>query len=205
MCLSSADSDNEHHGLKKTIEAFNDGGVLDVPKLVEFTTQTEESLFLMAAKGELFDNFTDEEDGGGGHDSHHSDEHGVQSTEGETERGAAKDALPASVQAVAEPQPAPGLQGAPQPRLGGRKASLKMITPRKRVEHGGYTFLTDGAGDVELTARGGNHPGGGTQSGGGEAVNPMWGQGQDGAAQGPFQLPGVLPSWATTMFHSAEK
>lgn len=188
---STADDDNEHHGLKKTIEAFNDGGVLDVPKMVEFTTQTEEVLFIMAAKGEIFDASKEEEIGADSHGDSHAAHDALEGVE-----GGPTDAP--SVEAVAAPT-----DGSPR-RLGGRKGSLRMITPRRRLEHGGYTFLSEG-GDVELTPRGGHHTGTDTHTGG-EAVNPMWGEDQhEQTTQGPFPLANVLPSWATTMFHGAEK
>lgn len=152
----TAEGDEDEHGLKKTIAAFNDGHV-EVPDGIDIDTQTDDSMFQIAAKGVLPDN----------NSSSHGDPRGSDhGNVNEVEKGEAGEGSDVSGEAGTSPTGAP--------RRLQRRASVRILTPRKRLERGGYASLHDmnhgGEGDIELQARSE-----GVQSG--EAVNPLWGAG----------------------------
>jgi hypothetical protein len=148
---------------------MNDGYVEDNPG-VDFHTQTEEDLFEMAAKGQIISVSAGTAENGG--------------AEKHAEAEGASDVVAAS--SPVSPS---------SPKLH-RRTSVRIMTPRRRAEHGGYAMLNEtGEDDLELRSRGA-----GTQIGG-EAANPMW----EGAEEGQVSEPQSPSALLANLFKSSNK
>lgn len=134
---------------------------------MEIETQTEEILFEMAASGHV----SVSEEGGGGLGTPREEERTEnEDTVEENAGGKHKFSL---LEAVGVPV------SVPSPKLT-RRHSVRIMTPRKRLEQGGYAALddnVDGAGDVEMLST----PGAGAPSN--PVGNPMW-KGEDEGEEG---------------------
>jgi hypothetical protein len=163
--------EDDEHGLKHTIAAFNDGHIdTDQVNGVEMITQTEEAIFAIAAGGSANDyipepqSFKDDADASATDSGEHSP-------------------APESASALEEVvfgviRPFAAVQRRASVRVRVPERPLKFVVPHsKQVTKGGYASLdSPGEGDVELQRRPHKKTG---DSAGAEAVNPLWNDGGD--------------------------
>jgi hypothetical protein len=170
FCVIIGGGEDDEHGLKHTIAAFNDGHI-DTAEVngVEMLTQTEDALFTIAAGGSSSDYVP--EPMSYKYDTAASATDNADATEGAS-------ALEEVMLGVIRPFHHGAHRRGSVARVPERP--LKFVAPRSRqATKGGYASLdSPGDGDVEMQGRTRSKKG--KDVSGGEAVNPLWQDGEEG-------------------------